>query len=436
MGHTNIAASAIRNALAAQRAFAATGSIPRGAFAVRAQAGAADVQVAIAGAINAQKAQNEKLDSLASDVVDIQAAIDKMVIQMAGGLGQPAPKKDMEPGSAFASSGLSGSDISAHYRTNAWRAQAGGIAPQGNIGIADFIRGVAGMKCSDGVKAALSEGVGTDGGYSVPAIVMPSILDALVDTSALLTAGARIVPIGTGATSITTAAVDALPQPAWRLENSAIAESQPTFRAVKAVPKSISCIVPISRELLDDATDMNRAITLALSQAFAQEFDRAGLVGSGADPEPLGLYGMENVRKITQAGSAFAYSDLLAAYEEQLDSNAGAPTAAIMAPRTLIGLANLKDTLGQPLNAPAILNGVRRLSASKVPKTLGDSADKSLVFVGNFSTIQFYMREAFNVRLLPELYAKNGQLAFLAHARFDVVANYPQAMTVIEGVTS
>lgn len=215
-----------------------------------------------------------------------------------------------------------------------------------------------------------------------------------------------------------------------------IGESEPTFRPVTATPQSLACIMPISRELLADAPDMSRAIVMALSQVFALEFDCAGLVGSDATPELLGLHGMTGVKKLQQAGAKFSYADMLAAYQAQLEASAPAPTAAIMAPRTLVGLAGQVDTLGQPLVAPALLDEVRRPHTNGVPVNLGDSTDKSLAFFGNFEAVQFVLREAFNVRLLPEQPRTNGQLAFLCHARVDVVEQYPQAITVIEGVAS
>ncbi|WP_027210644.1 phage major capsid protein [Burkholderia sp. WSM2232] len=140
---------------------------------------------------------------------------------------------------------------------------------------------------------------------------------------------------------------------------------------------------------------------------------------------------MEAVTKIEQIGATFGYVDMLDAYRTQLEHKAPAPTAAIMAPRTLTGLAGMVDTTGQPLNAPPLLSSVRQLSTN-----LGTGTNKSLVFVGNFSTVQYVMRERLNIGVLREAYAKTGEIGFLCHARVDVVAYYPQAITVIEGVAN
>ncbi|WP_321866639.1 phage major capsid protein [Paraburkholderia tropica] len=405
--------------------------VPRGIQSVHAQGGGLDIKALIEGATAAVNGLKEKTEA---ELADLRSAVDEHSValashQMHGGAGGANAREEQLP--IYAARGLRAAQISAHYKQ---RAQAAG--EDASINMADFLRGVAGMKCSDAVKASLAVGTDSAGGYAVPSIVMPKILDAMVDQSALLTAGAGILPVTDGAKSVTVAGIDTLPTPAWRNELGAVAESEPTFRGVVATPRSLACIVRISRELLADADDVSRAVTQAISQAFALEFDRVGLVGSGAAPQPLGLYGMEAVTKIDQAGAKFAYSDMLAAYQTQLEHKAPAPTAAIMAPRTLVGLAGLVDTTGQPLNAPPLLAGVRQLSTNGVPVNLGDGNTKSLVFVGNFSTVQYALRETLNIGLLREAYAKTGEIGFLCHARVDVIANYPQAITVIEAVAS
>ncbi|CAM2158396.1 Phage capsid protein [Paraburkholderia tropica] len=405
--------------------------VPRGIQAVRAQGGNPDVKTLIEGIGTAFAAFKETHQA---EIAELRDAVDSHSVlmaaqQMNGSAGGVAVREEQQP--IYAARGLRAAQISAHYNK---RAKAAEEDP--SINMADFLRGVAGMKCSDAVKASLAVGTDSAGGYAVPNVVMPKILDALVDQSALLTAGAGILPVTDGAKSVTVAGIDTLPTPAWRNELGAVAESEPTFRGVVATPRSLACIVRISRELLADADDVSRAVTQAISQAFALEFDRVGLVGSGAAPQPLGLYGTEAVTKIQQAGAKFAYSDMLAAYQTQLEHKAPAPTAAIMAPRTLVGLAGLVDTTGQPLNAPPLLAGVHQISTNGVPVNLGDGNAKSLVFVGNFSTVQYALRETLNIGLLREAYAKTGEIGFLCHARVDVIANYPQAITVIEGVAS
>jgi HK97 family phage major capsid protein len=405
--------------------------IARGIQSVRAEGGNSNPAVA-AMMENVTKAFAAFKETHQAELAELRDAVDShsvlMASQQMNGDGAAA-RAEQQP--IYAAPGMRAVEISAHYKQ---AARAAG--EDAGITMGDFMRGVAGMKTTDGVKASLAVGTDTAGGFSVPNVVMPTILDALVDQSALLSAGASIIPVGEGGKSFTTAGIDTLPVPAWRNELGALAESEPTLRSIVAVPRSLACIVRFSRELLADSTDISRAVTQAISQAFALELDRVGLVGSGTAPEPLGLYGMEAVTKIEQIGATFGYADMLAAYRSQLEHKAPAPTAAIMAPRTLTGLAGMVDTTGQPLNAPPLLSSVRQLSTNGVPTNLGTGTNTSLVFVGNFSTVQYVMRERLNIGVLREAYAKTGEIGFLCHARVDVVAYYPQAITVIEGVAS
>lgn len=304
----------------------------------------------------------------------------------------------------------------------------------------DFMRGVAGLKTSEAAVKALSEGTNTAGGYAVPDVVMPAILGAMVPASSLLQAGAGVVPLERGAKSATTAIVDTLPTAAWREELGTVAESDPTFRGVVATPRSLSCIVRVSRELLADAPDMDRALREVIAQAFAKELDRVGLVGSGTAPEPRGLLNTAGVNSITLgAGDGLALSDygtILAGMAPILAANGPVPTAAIMAPRTLLDFNGLMDTTNQPLGKPSLVEPVRFLSTSQVAEneTVGTSTDCSNLYLGDFARMHFLLRENLSIRALGEAYAKTGEIGFLCHARADVVVPYPAAFTVVKGI--
>lgn len=169
-------------------------------------------------------------------------------------------------------------DFKAHYAS---RRDGNDSQRSNDTTLTDFMRGVAGMSSTNTVMASLAVGTDSAGGYAVPDVVMPGILSALVPASSLLQAGAGIVPMDYGAKSVSTAAIDTMPTASWRNELGTIGESQPTLRSVQAVPRSLACIVRVSRELLADGSDVDRALRLVIAQAFAKELDRVGLLGSG-----------------------------------------------------------------------------------------------------------------------------------------------------------
>lgn len=308
-----------------------------------------------------------------------------------------------------------------------------------DVSLTDFVRGAAGMKTTQAVRNALSIGTDTAGGFSVPSLVMPGILEALAPASSVLSAGAPIVLLEEGAKSYTTAVLAAIPTAAWRSENGALAESEPTFRGVPATPRSLSFIFKVSRELLMDSPNMEQALTIAIAQSFARELDRVALRGTGTAPEPRGLLNTVGVNPVSNGanGTALAsYANFFAATQAILNANAPMPTAAIMAPRSLVKLGGLTATDGQPLNVPPMLQPVRMLNTSQVPVnlTVGTSNDCSEIYVGDFTRMAFMMRESMSIQPLNEKYADNGQIGFACHVRADVSVFYPAAFAIVTGV--
>ncbi len=328
----------------------------------------------------------------------------------------------------------SAEDIRGHYASK-HRPEPG----KQPIALDDFLRGVANMSTSADVKAALSVGTDTAGGFMVPSVVMPSILEALVPASSLLSAGAGIVPLDSGAKNFTTAAVDSIPKAAWRNESGAVAESAPTFRAVTAAPKSLAFLFKVSRELLADAPNMSQALTVAIAQAFATELDRTGLRGSGTNPEPRGILNTAGIVDVANGANGAAltgYGNFFTAIQSILQANAPHPTAAIMSPRSLVKLGGLVDTTGQPLRKPDMVEKLQLLSTTAIPDdlTVGTGKDCSEIYVGDFSKVAFMMREQMSIQLASELYAATGEVGFICHVRADVAISYPKALAVISGV--
>lgn len=327
------------------------------------------------------------------------------------------------------------SDFARHYRTSEHPDER----DEPTMGIADFLRGVANMNTTPAVKNALSVGTDTAGGFSVPSRLMPGILAALVPVSSLMRAGAGIVPLEEGAKDFTTAAVNAIPTAAWRLEAGTLATSDPTFRSVVATPRSLAFQFKVSRELLADGQNIQQALYVAIAQSFARELDRVGLRGSGTAPEPRGVLNTVGIQSVTNGtdGAALAgYANIFSAVQALLAADAPMPTAAIMSPRSLVKLGGLADSTGQPLRVPDMLSQLNQIATSQVPNnlTVGSSSDCSEIYVGDFSNLYFAMRESVSVQVLNELHSATGEIGFACHMRADVVLSYPAAFAVVTGV--
>ncbi len=79
----------------------------------------------------------------------------------------------------------------------------------------------------------------------------------------------------------------------------------------------------------------------------------------------------------------FRYGPLLKAYGSIIDVNAPAPTAAIMATRTLMDFEGLTDTTGQPLQRLRLIDSMSFVPPSQLPvnETAGTSSNASEIFV-------------------------------------------------------
>lgn len=404
-------------------------SVPRGIQTVRAETDAAQVQAAIAlmnQSFEEFKAKHkEEVSTLRLEVEDAHVKI----------AARPMRSDDAElPADPVGVKVLrTPKQFHAHYAARAEGADK-------DVTLTDFVRGVAGLKTTPAAIKALGVGTDTAGGYTVPSVVMPSILSALVPASSLLQAGAGVVPMDFGAKSVTTAAVSTVPAAQWRLEHGAVAESEPVFRAVVGTPQSLAFYFKISRELLADANNIEVALRTAIAQAFAKELDRAGLRGSGTAPEPRGLLNTTGVNIVNHGSANGAtltdYAPLLTGMGTMLAADAPMPSAAICAPRTLIKWAGLADTTGQPIRKPEIVQNLPILATSQVPinLTAGTSNDCSEIYMGDFTRMNFLMRENVSIQRLGELFAGTGEIGFVCHVRADVLVSYPKAFTVIKGI--
>jgi HK97 family phage major capsid protein len=310
------------------------------------------------------------------------------------------------------------------------------------VTISDFLRGIAGQRMTEGVRNALSEGTNTSGGYAVPTILMPQILQALVPVSSLLQAGAGIVDVtDMPAKQYNTAAVSSIPTAGWRSEAGAVSESDPAFRNVPAVPQSLAFLFKVSRELLADAVNLEQALQIAIAQAFAKEIDRVGLRGTGTPPQPTGILNTSGIQAVgngTNGASlgTTAYTNFITAIQALLGADAPKPNAFIMAPRSLTTLAGLLDSQNNARRAPPIVSDVPFLATSQIPinLTVGTSSDCSEIYAGDFTKVVYVMRERPSIQLARELYAGTGQIGFICHTRLDVAVEYPAAFAVVTGV--
>ena len=308
---------------------------------------------------------------------------------------------------------------------------------QANVGIGELLQGMMLGTQSAAVRNALEAGTDSAGGYTVPLHITRQFIDQLRAKSVFVAAGARTMTLD-GKTRIVR--LDQDPTAVWRAENASIGDSNIVLSAIELTPHSLSTLVKVPYELLQDSVNVADILSTALLAALSLELDRAALFGSGTSNQPTGLFNAANVNSVsmgTNGAVPTSYDNLLdMVYELELD-NAGEPTAAIWHPRTARTHRKLKDSTGQPLVAPDPVKDLPKLATTSVPidQTQGTSTGVcSTVLIGDFTEAILGVREELQIIRLNETFAANGQVGFWARMRADVGFAHGQSFCKLIGV--
>ncbi len=303
------------------------------------------------------------------------------------------------------------------------------------LSVGKYFRAMVTGGSTDAERRALAEGTDSAGGFSVPTVLSANLLDLMRSSNVAMQAGAMTVPLTSDRNHIAKVATD--PVPAWRGENGAVNESDPTFSRVEFVPKSLAVLVKVSRELLEDSLNIEQELPRIMAAAMARELDRVVFLGTGTGNEPSGLDTISGVLESAHDATLASYSPLVSARRLLMGQNNDLVSAYVMHPDTEATLGDLVDSTGQPLNYPTILDRPRplqMLTTTQLPVNLGTGTNETTIYAGDFSKLMIGLRSGIRVEVLKERYADNMQYGFLIHARYDVVASHPNAFCRITGI--
>lgn len=285
-------------------------------------------------------------------------------------------------------------------------------------------------------QASMTEGSLAGGGAMVPSPLSTEIIDLARNQTRVIQAGARTVPMTSSTLKMARVASD--PAATWHTEAAVIAPSDATLEVVTFTAHTMTALVQLSRELLEDAEGVDVEIKNALAKAMGLSIDLASLYGTGVAPMPQGVKGATGVTTSSMGanGAAPANYDFLIDALGTLADNNFAATGIIHAPRTERELAKLKDTTGQPLRVPDYVAQVPRYSTNQVPVNLtqGTADTASDSFAADWTNLMIGIRHQFSVQVLQERYADTGQIGLLCWWRGDVQLARPRAFVVTEGL--
>ncbi|GMV07918.1 MAG: hypothetical protein AMXMBFR53_41930 [Gemmatimonadota bacterium] len=303
------------------------------------------------------------------------------------------------------------------------------------IGVGRVLRALLMGPRDDAERRALSEGSDSAGGYSVPIALGAELIDRMRPQAHVLAAGARLVPLESDQHVF--AKVTGDPTPSWRGEGGSVSEQAVTFGALRFAPRSVAFVVKASRELIQDAANLEEELPRLFTRVMAGELDRVCLYGDGAS-EPLGMRHASGISEYSMGtnGAVPSNYDALARIRRLiLEANAPAPTTAIWSPRTDEQFGLLRDGEGLPLlRPPSITDWTFRATAQvSNAETQGSASDASTIFVGGFRELWIGSRLDVRVEVLRERYADTLQTGFLVYARWDTGYPRPAALGRVIG---
>jgi HK97 family phage major capsid protein len=289
----------------------------------------------------------------------------------------------------------------------------------------------------------------TSGSAVVPTVWAGEIIDRARNLSAVLQAGAALLPMDAKTVQIGRLTAD--PTAAFRTEGSTVTASDPTFDNVVLDAKTMSALVVGSLEWFMDADNVDAVVRNAIAQAIATQLDYVSLFGGVvAGGEGINLATPPNPRGVLATLLAVAASSVIgsgangtaqtaATYWREVQSAVFLPQTFNEQPNAILWNAKLLqqyvdayDTTNQPLQMPANVAAMERYVTNQIPSfTQGTMTSRCTdLFVGDWRQLLIGQRLSLYVQTLVERYAENGQIGIVAHWRGDVAPARPRAFSV------
>lgn len=151
-----------------------------------------------------------------------------------------------------------------------------------------------------------NEGVGTDGGFIVPPDFRNTLWTKILGEESLVSRTEQIV---TSSNGITIPADETAPwdtstgiQAYWESEGGAKTPSKPAFEAKTARLNKLICFVPVTDELLEDATALESWLRMKAPQKMTSKLNTAIIRGNGVG-KPMGILEADSLVTVSKETS-------------------------------------------------------------------------------------------------------------------------------------
>ena len=270
----------------------------------------------------------------------------------------------------------------------------------------------------------LNVGAATAGGNLVETMLdAGSFIDLLRNASALDQAGATVLTGLTGNVAIPRQSGAATAY--WVAESGSPTESQQTVDQVSLVPRTVAAYTDFSRRLMiQSSIDVENMVRNDLARVIALKIDYAGLYGTGASNEPLGLKFTTGIGTEDFAADAPTFAEVVA-----LESDVATANALLGSPVYLMNAAmrgNLKTTKKDAGSGIFIMengevNGYRGVLSNQV-------ASNDLWF-GNFADLIIGYFSGLDLMVDPYTHSTSGTVRVVAMQDCDIAIRHPESFS-------
>lgn len=310
---------------------------------------------------------------------------------------------------------------------------------QGNQGLVQKSLDTA--RCYPVNKAAMAEGAGATGGYTVPVQFYADLL-RLVAEDAFVRQMCTVMPMQslsmyvpalnqTGSPAAGTSAFFGGIIATWQPEAQTIAQSNPTFNQIQLTARTLEFYTVASNQLLqDNAVALDTLLTTLFKEGMAWFYDYYILRGNGSD-QPLGILNAPGTYSQSRTtATSFVFADVANMLSHFLMTS-WTKGCWVMHPSLIPQLFQLADSTngrliwlsqygtsgegGLAQKMPLTLVGLPIYFTEKVPK-LGTAGDVSLVDMSKYIVGD---RMAIQIETSPHVLFLNNQMVWRIIARWD-----------------
>lgn len=294
----------------------------------------------------------------------------------------------------------------------------------------------------------LVKGTGSAGGDTVPTSFYDRLVAHLIETSAVMQAGATMLRTASGET-IQVPKTTAHSSAAIVGENTTIPPSHPAFGQIQLGAYKYGTLIQVSRELIDDSgVDLEGYLAMQTGRALGNAFGEHAITGSGTG-QPRGMVtdATVGVTGATGIGGAPSGNNLIDMFHSVIAPyRASASCRWIMNDTTVATIRKIKDEsggegTGNYLWQPGLQAGVPDTILGKPvltdPHVAATGVDEKSVIFGDMT--QYFVRLAGSVRFeRSEDYAFDTDLTtFRALLRADsALVDLTGAVKVFQGGSS